>query len=324
MNPPLPNMVPRSGPPKRLKSLRIFVDPPDVAVALAWVEPLIGPWRTLLQVRYPPGDLTPENGQAHAAFLQRFPQVAGYLPFCLPGTPRHAELAPFTTPEACGTCIFREGRACPGLRGEGYADAETPLRALDRPAGAYGAADFIADPPAAWWQPTEAHLRALTDALRGRRVWDIGGANGYLAARLAERGIDVTVVDPVAWPTPPGVQRVVADVRVFLRESPTLPDALITSWPPTGDGFRDVIEALAPAVLVTAGDADGFCGCHPGHAAVVATARGLAWFGWPQGDGRWPGLRLRHTWRVHTPHDLRTTRAPQGILRLYARPPEAV
>lgn len=327
--PPLPGMVPRPGPPARLRALRIFADPPDLAAALAQVAPwLARPRRVLLQVRYTPEHLSPVEGRAHHDFLQQYPQVAGYLPFCLPGSPQHATLGVYATPTACDTCIFREGRACPGLVGDGLADAAAPLAALDRPVEAYGAADFAAPLPVAWWQPTEAHLAAIVAAVQpvGGALWDIGGANGYLAARLAARGLAVTVIDPIEWPTPPGVRRVVADVRDFVRDSGERCAALLTSWPPTGDGFRDVIEALQPAVLVTAGDADGFCGCHPGHAAVVARAEGLQWFGWPVSDHTpWPGLRLQQRWRVHTPHDLRTGGPPAGVLKLWtcATPPRA-
>ncbi|MCB9545977.1 MAG: hypothetical protein H6706_08960 [Myxococcales bacterium] len=323
MRPPAPGLVATAGPPRRLRALRMFARAtPDLAAALAHLAPVVqrpGLRRALLQVRYTPDALTADRAAAHQAFLRRFPHVSGWLPFCLPGTPQHATLGPLATPHDCRGCLFYEGRACQGLGDEAAAfgdpAAGLALQPVDRPLAAYGPADFAAPVPIAYWRPTDGQIATLAAAVRaaGGRLWDVGGGNGYLGARLAAAGVAVRVIDPAPYVGPPGVERVRDDVR---RVADAAPDALLLSWPPTGDGFADVIARLRPKVLITAGDVDGFCGCHPEHAAVVATPEGLAWFGWPRPD-RYPGYRVARRWRVRSHQDLRHPGTPwQGRLVL--------
>lgn len=334
-HPPHPGLVPVAGPPRVLRALwaRARFDTPDqLGAALARLDPYVQRptvRRALLQVVYRPETLSAAAAAHHAAFAARHPRVSTYLPFCLPGSPNHATLGAFATPHACHRCLFYEGRACQGLGDDprpwiGLTGGPA-LHALDRPLHAFRRADFGGKDPVTYWLPTRHHVATIGAAVRavGGRLWDLGGGNGFVAGLLAaDEGLDVTLVDRgPAYPAPAGVRRVQADVRDPIDAPP--PDALLVSWPPTGDGFRDVIERLAPKVLVFAFDAEGFCGRRPGYVGVIASSAGLAWSAFPEADFRaLPGLPVRRRWRVACYNDLRQgSSARTGVLQIRARSP---
>jgi len=302
--------------------------------ALARLDPLLTAAtlrKALVGVRYSPRTLRPEAAVRHAAFAARHGErLSTWLPFCLPGSPNFARFGALATPPRCHDCIFYEARACQGLGDEPVPwaglPAEPALRSIDGDVHDFERADFGARIPVAYWMPRRRHVSAVGAAVRaaGGRLWDIGGANGFLAGLLAaDEGVDVTVIDRLdAYPTPPGVTRWAGSVRDFL-DRPT-PDALLISWPPTGDGFRDVVERLEPDVVIYAVDAEGFCGRRPGYAGVVARADGLRWFDFGVNDfAALPGRPRRAAWRVRCHRDLRAGGPPGGRLRIRSRRPLA-
>jgi hypothetical protein len=331
--PPNPGLVRASGPPRVLYALwaRVsFKTPDDLARALARLDPHVsGPRlrRALVQVRYRPDQLTAEVAAHHAAFAARHPEtVSTYLPFCLPGSPQYATMGAFATPADCHGCLFYRGMACQGLGGDpgpwsALTGAEAlPLESVTRDVHDYARADFAGKRPLAYWLPTRRIVAQIGRAVRdaGGRLLDLGGGNGFLAGLLAaDEGLDVTVVDLAAdYPTPPGVRRVVGDVR----EVADAPNALLISYPPTGDGFRDLVDRLDPEVVVYAFDAEGFCGRRPGFAGVIATGDGLEWFDYPVNDfARRQGRTVRCQWRVRTYQDLRRGSGRRGVVQIRAR-----
>lgn len=335
--PPSKGMVPAPGPPAVLRALwaRVaFERPADLAAALARLDGLVAAptlRKALVQVRYRPDQLTAEAAAHHAAFAARHgARVSTYLPFCLPGSPQHATLGAFATPDDCHGCVFYRGMACQGLGDDPSPWAALgadllPLADVRRPVREHVRADFAGNRPLVYWLPERRHVAAIGAAVRaaGGRVWDLGGGNGFLAGLLAaDEDLDVTVVDVAAdYPMPAGVRRQVRDIRAPAGEPP--PDALLLSWPPTGDGFRDVVERLDPAVVVYAVDAEGFCGRRPGFAGVIATAGGLEWFHYPENDFRpLHGRPVVGEWRVRTYRDLRDgSRRRSGRLQIRARRP---
>lgn len=301
-------MVPRAAP-ASITALWARVEAPDsaaFAAALAHLEPALESVHSaFVTVRYAPLALTAASTALHAAFAARHPQVSTAVPFCLPGQPNFDRFGAFATPPDCAGCLFYEGRACAGLGHEAL-----PWAALAPPTAALRgfaltsvtAADFTGARPVACWRPTRALMASIAAAMRaaGGRVVDLGGGNGFFSALLAAEGLDVTLVDVADGPTPAGVRRVVAPATAALGLDA---DAVFVSWPPTGNGFREAIEAIDPAVIALAADLDDgvrLCGRQPGHAGVVATAAGLRWYGWPRVDdaGPWPGRPLRASWRV--------------------------
>jgi hypothetical protein len=135
-------------------------------------------------------------------------------------------------------------------------------------------------PLACWWPDAALLDRFAAEAkAAGGRVWDLGGGNGWLAARLAQRGLQVTVVErhPPPGPPPVGVERWVADV-LDLPGDRAPPDAVVLSWPPTGAQFGAVVSRLKPKVLLWATDASGRCGIRPGQAGLSAGPSGVQWY----------------------------------------------
>ncbi len=224
------------------------------------------------------------NGLAtarHLAFARRhLGSVSTFVPVCVPGSPPHAQLARFASPPNCHDCVLYQGRACQGFGFEAQPfeglTASPALLPLDRPASTFGDEDFRAQTPVCYWRPEAEVVAQIAMWIRaaGGSVWDVGGANGYLSGLLAQAfGLTATIVDPLScYPTPEGTSRLVADVRTLF---PPPPDALLISWPPTGDGFRDVVKRLRPAVVIYARDQAGHCGRTPGHRRVRARASGL-------------------------------------------------
>jgi hypothetical protein len=334
--PPSKGLVPTAGPPPVLRALwaRVAFDG-DLTPALSQLEPWLGAptlRRALVQVVYRPEQLTAANAEVHAAFARRHADKAStYLPFCLPGSPQFATMGAFATPHDCHGCVFYQGMACQGLGGDpapwsALGSERLPLEDVARPVHAYGRDDFAGKRPLQYWLPERRHVAAIGAAVRavGGGLWDLGGGNGFLAGLLAaDEGLDVTVVDVCdAYPTPAGVRRAVRDVRATVAGAPR---ALLLSWPPTGDGFRDVVEAIDPDVVVYALDAEGFCGRRPGYAGVFATPDGLEWFAYPENDFRpLRGRPVVGQWRVRTYRDLRAGDGKRsGILQIRARVPLA-
>jgi hypothetical protein len=298
-------MVPRAAPPPTINALWARVEAPnaaDLATALAHLEPVMPRARLpFVTVRYAAEALVPESTQAHAAFAARHPHASTALPFCLPGSANYARLGALATPPDCAGCLFYEGQACAGLGHEALpwaalAPETAALRGFE--ISAITAADFAGTQPVACWRPTHALIATLAAAVRavGGRLLDVGGGNGFFSALLAAEGVKATVLDVADGPTPAGVSRVVGDAN----EAMHVTDAVLISWPPTGQGFRALADTLNPAVVIQAYDADHLCGRQPDHAGVVATAAGLRWFGWPRTDdlGPWPGLPHHRRWTV--------------------------
>lgn len=329
--PPRPGLVPAAGPPRRLRALWATVEfgtPAELAAALGRLDPALAApdlRHALIQVHYTPATLSTEAARHHLDFARRHPRASTWLPFCLPGSPEYGRLGPLATPEDCHGCLFYEALACQGLGGDpvpwsARRGAEPALRPVDRAVERFRRADFGAAEPVAYWMPERRQVATIAAAVRiaGGTLWDLGGGNGFIAALLAREGLAVTVIDRVPhYSTPPGVSRIVGDVR---DPWPDPPDALLISWPPTGDGFRDVVRRLRPKVVVYAYDADGYCGRRAGHAGVVARAEGLSWFRYPVDDfAPLPGLRRRAAWSVACHHDLRRdARTRSGRLEIRA------
>ncbi len=330
--PPSKGLVQAAGPPPVLRALwaRVAFDE-DLAPALARLEPwLAAPTlrRALVQVVYRPEQLRSQAAAVHADFARRHAaRVSTYLPFCLPGSSQFSAMGAFATPHDCHGCVFYQGMACQGLGADpapwsGLGSDRLPLEDVARPVHAYARADFAGNRPLQYWLPERRHIAAIGAAVRaaGGRLWDLGGGNGLLAGLLAaDEGLDVTVVDVCdAYPTPAGVRRQVRDVRATIEGAPR---ALLMSWPPTGDGFRDVVDEIEPDVVVYAFDAEGFCGRRPGYAGVFATPDGLEWFAYPENDFRpLRGRPVVGQWRVRTYRDLRVGDGKRsGILQIRAR-----
>lgn len=211
-------------------------------------------------------------------------RVDGWVPACADPTTAE-DLAAFASPPECDTCVLYARGACRGEGRDREPFARRP-RAAPPPLPANDPEDWTPDAclgptPAACWWPSVALLDAFAAEAQaaGGRVWDLGGGNGWLAARLARRGLTVTVVErhPPAGPPPAGVTRWVADVLDLPGAAPT-PDAVVLSWPPTGAEFAAVIERLKPRVVLWATDAGGRCGIRPGQAGLVAGPAGVQWY----------------------------------------------
>ncbi len=241
----------------------------------------------LVSVRWSAGLRTEAAVRAHLDFAARVgPKVSTWVPLCLPGAPDAARLAAFANPDDCAACVFYQGRAC-----QGFGEDTEPFARLAGAVPALGPADgvlrgeraavFDGTAPTAYWQPTRSAIAALGAAARaaGGTLWDLGGGNGFLAGLLArDEGLVVTVFDRVGdWPLLPGVARIVGDLRETSRGR-AAPGAVLISWPPTGDAFRDVLRALAPRVVAYAYDADGFCGRRRGHAGLEVVDGRARWF----------------------------------------------
>lgn len=307
--------------PRALWARVVFDNDADLATALDHLEPIVaapGLERVLLQLRYAPKTLTRTAGALHRDFMARHEaRLTGWQPFCLPGSANYAELGALATPADCRGCLFYQGRACQGLGDElepfsglsgGLALQRLgPTRSLDT----LRDADFIAQVPAAYWMPERvqiATIGAIARANSSRRrpvVWDIGAGNGLFGALLArDEGLDVTLIDQIeAYPTPAGVRRIIQDARAPVPGPP--PDMLFISWPPTGDGFRELIEKLDPKVVVYARDLDGFCGRNLDHCGVIARATGLEWHAFAVDDfAPLTGKVIQAQWHVRCHHDL--------------------
>lgn len=341
--PPQPGLRRLSGRPRGLRSLWAVVEAGSAAeleaalsaLALAVDAPagaVSGPvalvqidWRGLMSA--------PAAAEIARRFAAERPgRVSTYIPMCHPGAPTPEALRAFATPPDCALCVFYRGRACQGLGAEAapFLGLEGPpaLRPVEGPVEGFGAADFAGETPVCYWRPRRADVRAMAAWARaaGGRIWDLGAGNGFISGLLAqEPGLEVTAVDRLdVYPAPAGVGRRVGDVRAVSAEArrrgEPLPDAVLISWPPGGDAFRDVVRALRPRVAIYAYDAAGFCGARPCHAVVRATAAGLTWFGRGRDDlAPLPGLRrvLRRAVSCH--HDLRAGGAgASGVLEIRA------
>lgn len=311
-------LIARDGPPAEWIGGRIrvhFDTPAELAEALARLEPM-HPRRALLAVDYRPHTLTAPAVALHRAFAARHPAWSTYVPLCAPDA--DALIHAVATPADCAGCLFYEAGRCQGMglaaSRWGHGAAPPALLPVDRPLSAWTRANFAADRPVAYWLPTHARIATIAAGIDGP-VWDVGGANGFFAMLLAAEGLDVTIIDPVdAYPTPPGVRRIVADVRTV--DGPP-PAALFISWPPPGESFADVIARWRPATLAYALDAEGFCGRQAGYAEVDAFADRLEWRGYPTIG---PGLTAPadETWQVPCHHDLRRGGPPLGRVSLWS------
>lgn len=259
-----------------------FDTPEQLAQALAHLAP-IDVARGVL--RYRPDTLTAAARDLHRAWADR---VETYLPFCLPGDPVGA----LATPEDCHACPLYTSRRCRGLGWD-----RRPWDALPDPAApplADWAGGWSRSLPRAYWRPTDDDIAAI--GALGRTVWDLGGANGYLAWRLHhEQGVDATVVDTWAgFATPDGVRRVVGDARAAKG---TPPDVVLVSYPPEGDAFADAIVQLAPEWVVRVMPHPGRLGRPRDYARVTATAAGLSWWRYDPDDetllADWPVVETR-------------------------------
>lgn len=336
-----------AGPPRGMTSFwaRVRADTPgalDAALshlAPAAAQPTLR--RGLVQVDWTALLGFPEAAERVRAFAARRPGVLStWVPQCHPGAPQFDTLGRFATPPDCAACVFYRGRACQGLGAErvpfGALEgnrAPPALQALppERDLRALTSADFNGTRPVCYWRPERAHVAAIGAAVRaaGGTLWDLGAGNGFLAALLArDEGLSVTTVDQLdTYPCPAGVTRRVGDVRaVALDPGGPPPAAVLISWPPGGDGFRDVVSRLRPAVLVLAYDAEGFCGRRRGHAQAEVDADGARWFTQPLDDfAAMRGLPRRARWSVTTHQDVvRERRGGSGVLEIRARDPRPV
>jgi hypothetical protein len=243
--------------------------------------------RALVTVRWTTALRTEAAVCAHLAWAARAGgRVSTWAPLCAPGAPVNPQAAAFATPGDCAACVFYRARAC-----QGFGDEDVPFARLTDAAPALSdAAPALADPssarfdgqtPAAYWAPPRRAIAALGAATRaaGGTLWDLGGGSGFVAGLLArDEGLRVTVFDQGdVWSGPPGVERVVGDLRARITGR-TPPAAVLVSWPPTGDAFRDVVRALRPRVLAYAYDAEGACGRRRTHAGLVTDGLDAQWF----------------------------------------------
>lgn len=339
---PPPGPGAAAGPPRGLVSFwaRVRADSvPALEAALDRLAPAAAAptlRRGLVQVDWTHLLRDPEAAERVRAFAARRPDVLStWVPQCHPGAPQYDTLGRFATPPDCAACVFYRGRACQGLGAERVpfagleaADAPPALQALppERDLRALTAADFTGTRPVCYWRPERVHVAAIGAAVRaaGGTLWDLGAGNGFLGALLArDEGLAVTAVDRLdTYPPPAGVVRRVGDVRAVVSEPQTAPPAaLLVSWPPGGDAFRDVVRRLRPVVLVLAYDAEGFCGRRRGHAEVEVDAEGAHWYTHAADDfAAHRGLPRRAHFSVLTHQDAVRGRAtPTGILEIRAR-----
>ena len=341
---PPPGMSPVDAPPRGLTSFwaRVSAATPEALTAgLAHLAPfatLPGLRRGLIHVRWAALLGAPKAADTVRAFVAARPEVlSSWVPQCHPGAPQFETLGGFATPPDCPGCVFYRGRVCQGL-----GDERVPFGALagvvgpdfappalqpvppERDPRTFVAADFLGPRPVCYWRPARAHIAAIGAAVRaaGGTLWDLGAGNGFLSSLLAaDEGLQVTAVDQLGvYPTPAGVRRFIGDVRGVPGPAPA---ALLISWPPGGDGFRDVVRRLRPEVLVLAYDTEGFCGRRRGHAEVEVTPEGLQWFTSGADDfAPSRGLPRRERWQVACHQDLTRGRASRsGLLEIRARTP---
>jgi hypothetical protein len=91
------------------------------------------------------------------------------------------------------------------------------------------------DAHAVFWRPDDSFVDALADALRGKRVLEVFAGNGYLAALLAQRGVEVTAT---SWLTGmdgherglyhPVIPMGALDAAIAFRHTH---DAMLMCWP---------------------------------------------------------------------------------------------
>jgi len=324
-----------SAPPAGLRSVYVRVratSADDLERSLAHLEPVVhraGLRRALIQVEW-----LPLLGDAAApavlrAFLGRRPDVlTGWVPICHPQGSGHETLGRFATPPDCGACVLYQGRQCQGLGEEAVPFAGTSAGPAMRPVvgdpRTLAREAFFGPRPVCHWRPTHAQIVTIATAARaaGGTLWDLGAGNGFVSALLAaEGGLDVTAVDQLdVYPAPPGVRRFVGDVRAVPGPPPA---AVLISWPPGGDGFRDILRRLRPDVLALAYDVDALCGRRRAHAEAWALPGGVRWFASTEDDvAPWPGLPRRQRWRVACLHDRDgPPAAMSGVLELRTRRP---
>jgi len=306
--------------PRRVSTLWARIEPQDAraldaAHALLDSALLAHPElrRALVTVRWTPPLRTEATVRAHLRWAARAgPRVSTWAPLCAPGAPAPAHVAAFASPDDCGACVFYRARAC-----QGFGDEDTPFARLTDAAPALSAAGpaledsalarFDGLTPTAYWAPPRRAIAALGAAARaaGGTLWDLGGGNGFVAGLLArDEGLHVTVFDQgEAWSGPLGTERVVGDLRAHIvgRRPPA---AVLVSWPPTGDAFRDVVRALRPPVLAFAYDAEGACGRRRTHAGLVTDGVDARWFQGVADDfAPLPGLVRRFACAVRASRD---------------------
>lgn len=307
----------------QLRVLRVhlrFDEPDELAQsfnALSGLLKRVTPAVTLLRVHYTPRSLTSEARATHEAFREAHPEVSTYLPLCLPPSPL-GELSRWATPDQCATCIFREGERCGGLGDAADLShdeaSDPPLRGStalrEHSGGALNATWsielhdqrtleppinlFTASQPLSYWWPQASRLRLITDALselKVKRLWDIGGGNGYLAwlihmasQRHNDQLIEMTCVDPVAthYPSYPQVtQRAESAEQTLIavrRGELSPPDALLISWPSPGRSYAQVIDELKPRLIIRATDSLGVCGVRRGHYTLEIDHKRSRWY----------------------------------------------
>lgn len=327
------DLRPVSAPPAGVRSVYARVraaSADDLARSLARLEPVVerpGLRRALVQVEWGPLLGDPEAPAVFRSFLARRPDVlTGWVPVCHPQGPGHETLGRFATPPDCGACVLYQGRQCQGLGDEAVpfagATAGPAMRPVEGDPRAFPREAFFGPRPVCHWRPTHAQITTIAAAVRaaGGTLWDLGAGNGFVSALLAaEGGLDVTAVDQLdVYPAPPGVRRFVGDVRAVPGPPP---GAVLISWPPGGDGFRDVVRRLRPDVLVLAYDADALCGRRRAHAEAWVLPAAIHWFAAPHDDfAPWPGLPRRQRWPVASLHDRDGPPAPMsGVLELRTR-----
>ncbi len=311
--------VPRAGPPRRLRALWAvldFDDPRELEAGLEALSAHLPGGLTRLLLRYRAETLSRRAVAAHRGFLEAHPQISSLVPLCAPDRP--ADLRAAATPEDCRGCLYFEGGACQGMGWHLSARRGGTLRPFEGDLPALAALDFAADEPPAYWRPTRADVAAIGAAVRavGARLWDVGGANGFLAGLLArDEGLAVSVLDPVPFPSPTGVERVQAGAEAL----PAAARAVLVSWPPVGEGFREALARVQPELIIYALDGAGFCGRRPGFAGVHARGPMLQWYGYAHSDfAAWPGRPVQLRRKVLAYADLRANRGATGVLQIRA------
>ena len=296
----------------------------------------------LLQVVYRPAQLTEGAARLHAAFRHAHPRCSTYLPLCLPG-PHSDGAREWSTPEDCAGCIYRRGGRCDGLGGDeaggdaasggGAAGAlalltldERPCPPLAAPAPPPPEELLSGARPRAYWAPSAALTAEVWALLRAEgceALWDVGAGSGLIGRLLCPPEVTLVSVEPLAgyapraplgarhiWSTATAAEALAACAAGLLPR----PAALLISWPPPGESFRALLEALRPRVVVRAYDAAGFCGVRGGYRWVeVSEGEGgevrARWAGHAEAEGGWDDAA--------PPLGCRVALGPVGVVSLY-------
>ena len=248
------------------------------------------PGLCLLQVKYKQNTLNAEARELHQVFMDQHAQVSSYLPLCLPPSPLGEQVI-WASPNNCKQCIFLEAQRCGGLNGDESID--NPLFKDKAEAG--GALrshwsiplqidEFKQSPPVCYWWP-ESRLIPILGAIFNKKncqtMWDIGGANGFVAWWLKHsftRFKHVFCIDPVSeiYASKNGVNYLSIDAEKASKQVEKghllTPGLMVISWPSPGLLFAKVIQRLQPKVLIRVTDSQGVCGVRRGHRALTLSS----------------------------------------------------